>query len=666
MKKTKILTILGVLLAMGLTACNKPAASSEAPASSEEPASVAPSSVAPSSVAPSSVAPSSSQAPVVVPDPDGHKFGADADVAADATEGTVAYKKAVCSDNDGATRLKINQSVVTYASGSSRKDGTPDGYTKLTSNNQSFSFKFKTDKKYVGKLYLYGCMDGWGSQSNHNASFYYGNNPNVEIKINGQVVDVSGSKGGSYAQWFGEDASAEDSSLSQEGYAPVGRIELQEGVNEVVYKRVQTLNMLIKDFVFVVFESEWGPATDVAADATAGTVAYKLYSNRFDSSKKIEVQLADSMLAEGSENKNDPAGYFKLKSNNQSFGFKFNYDSIAYGELFQRGVMDGWSSNKAKKLFSGGTNGADDFEIIINNEKLVVYPEQKAKSFEEAMPGEPDTEKNLSALTDVVTGAVVLKNGVNEFSYKRLASYNLALTHIVFIVENSDHAHAAGDNAAWLKDADYHWHTCGHEGCNFIVDKAAHKWIDDDSKQDVPSTCSVKGKHYVKCEVCGQTGEQELPLAAHTWGEPGTKINGATPYTCTVCSAKCYVLDFNDANSDGMHAPGKFSSGYASWNITGIEAGTYELYVSACTKSTSLGTQFGSRYFWNVDETKYEAASGTYGEYGFGSGEGTDYKWTTKSAASVVVSSTSALFKMSFQSTGYSAYFSAVRLVKVA
>ena len=656
MKKTKILSVLTVLLAMGITACGG-TKSSEAPQSSEQPVS--------SSEAPVS---SSSQAPVEVPDPSGHKWGADTDVAADATAGTVAYKKATCTDNDGATRLKVNQSVVTYAEGSTRKDGTPDGYTKLTSNNQSFSFKFKTDKKYVGTLYLFGCMDGWGSSSNHSAGFYYRNSPNVEIKVNDQVVDLSGSKSGSYATWFGEDASEADSSLSKEGYAPVGRVELQEGVNEVVYKRVQTLNMLIKDFVFIAYDSEWGAAKDVAADATAGTVAYKLYSNNFDSSKKIEVQLADSMLAEGSANKNDPAGYMKLAKNDQSYGFKFNYDSIAYGELYQRGVMDGWSSNKGKNLFSGGSNGADDFEIKINNEAVVVYPEQKAKTFEQAMASEPAAAEGLSAISDVLTGAVVLKKGVNEFVYTRKASYNLALTHIVFVVENSDHAHAAATDAVWQKDANYHWHVCGQEGCNFIVDKAAHTWVADDSKTDVASTCTTHGKHYVKCSVCGQTSEEELPLAAHTW-VAGTKTGKLTPCECSVCHAQGYQLDFADTNP--AVSASKLKSD-AKWDVTGLPAGKYAVTLYACAAATTLpqsilGSDGTGRYQFRFGTGDYvNPTAGTYADFGLGTGEKAANCVWSYPLCELTAAADVAQFEIHWTNLGYSCFIGGVCLVKLA
>ena len=669
MKKAKILTVLGVMLAMGLTGCKTGGASSAAPeskpGSSAQPVSSAP---APTT---SSKAPTSSVAPTPaaeVPDPEGHKWNTDADVAADATAGTVAYKKATCKDNDGAVRLKVNQSVVKYDKGG-RKEGTPEGYTKLSSNGDIMSFKFKADKKYMGKLYLYGVMDGWGSSSNHSAGFYYRNSPNVEIKLNGDVIDVSGSQSGSYAQWFGEDASEEDSTLSKEGYAPYGSVVINEGVNEFVYKRVQTLNMLIKDFVFIVTEfQEWSAPKAVAADATAGTVGYNLYTNNLNGTKKIEVQLADSMLAEGSENKNDPAGYFKLKSNGQSFGFKFKYDSIAYGELYQRGVMDGWEANKGKKLFSGGSNGADDFEIQINENVMTIDPDQKALTFEQAMPGDPDTEKNLSPLTDVLTGELQLKNGVNEFKYTRKASYNLALTHIVLIVKDSDHEHAAAADAAWQKDEQHHWHVCGHEGCNEVIDEANHKWIDDDSKADVPSTETVAGKHYVKCEICGQAGEQALPLAGHTWGAAQEKVGKLTPHECTGCHEKCYELDFADTNPAVSASKLKKD---AIWDVTGLPAGKYAVEIYACAAATTLTQNIMAdattgRYQFRFGEGDYvNPTSATYASFGLGTGEKAENcKWSSP-IVELEAANGVARFEIHWTDKGYSCFIGAVRLVHV-
>lgn len=195
-----------------------------------------------------------------------HKYGDPATVAASGDG--VEYTKEVCSV-DGAIRLKVNQSKVTYASGSSRKAGTPEGYTKLNTNGNTMSFKFNYDHFAVGKLYLYGCMDGYSTDSNRAAGLYYQGNPNVEIKVNGSVVDVSAQKETTYSSVFGDEyietgLESPSNYLSHEGYFPIGDIFLQDGVNELIYKRVATLNMLIKDFVFVVNNSEHVHA---AADA---------------------------------------------------------------------------------------------------------------------------------------------------------------------------------------------------------------------------------------------------------------------------------------------------------------------------------------------------------------------------------------------------------------
>ena len=247
MKKTKILTVLGVLLAMGITACGGSKSSSQ-PAPSSSSSQPAPSS--------SSQAPSSSSSAAPTKDATGHIWGADADVAASG-EG-VAYKKANCTENDQFIKLTINQSVVTNAN---RKSGTPDGYTKLSSDGQSFSFKIDVEKAYTGVLYLFGCMDGWSTDGNRNAGFYRDGSPSAKIEVNSTEIDSAGQKNKTYRDYFGEDQidtglSSPSDHLSKDGYAPYGAVTLKQGVNEVKYSRLQTQNMLIKDFVFVVTEAK--------------------------------------------------------------------------------------------------------------------------------------------------------------------------------------------------------------------------------------------------------------------------------------------------------------------------------------------------------------------------------------------------------------------------
>ena len=241
---------MAVLAAMGVTACTSTKKSSSvvdpgtsAPATSN-PTSNPTSKPTSNPTSTSSKSSTSTQPPAPQKDATGHIWGNDADVAASG-EG-VAYKKATCTEGDNAIRVKVNQSVVTDAN---RKSGTPEGYLKLNGDGNQCSFKFNYDSYATGKLYLYGVMDGYSSNYTKNA-FYVNGTPNVEVKVNNAVVDISAQKDVKFQDIFGTDSDSDN--LSNENYALLGDVVLKNGLNEIIYKRVQTLNMLVKDFVFVV------------------------------------------------------------------------------------------------------------------------------------------------------------------------------------------------------------------------------------------------------------------------------------------------------------------------------------------------------------------------------------------------------------------------------
>ena len=586
MKKAKILAVLGVLLAMGITACNGGGKSEDS--KSEGPVPSESSSEAPSTKSSSEDKSSSSSSSSVDPGPQkdatGHIWGADADIAGDAENGLAAYKRAVCSEGDNAVKYTVNQSVVKYDKGG-RKSGTPEGYTKLNANGDIMSFKFNSDKYLKGKLYLFGCMDGYSSNYEKNFCYYQGA-PNVEVKVNGDVVDISAQADVTFQDIFGTDTTGDN--LSYDNYALLGDIVLQKGVNEIIYKRVATLNILIKDFVFVgeELDGEWDAGQDVAAGE--GTVAYKKFNSLFDANKtKIEFVLGESMLDEGAENKNDPAGYLKLKSNNQSFSFAFAYDKAAIGYVYQRGVMDGWAANNGRDLFSGGTNGADDFEMKVNDE-IVDLSKQKQLKFNEALPGEAQ-EGDLSPLTDVETGVIALVNGNNTFTFKRLASFNLALTHIVFIITNTDHAHTVATDLSY--DNVYHFNTCSDANCpvagDYRKNVAKHEFAADPSKPDTPSTCAVHGAKHEIC-ACGLTRDIELPFGDHnfTEGTPVTNSAGqnVTPLVCSACNQKGFEMNLTDCDgASNIASDGKVTNGATlKWKFkVGEEVGTVSFAMHA-------------------------------------------------------------------------------------
>ena len=508
--KKKVLTLLGALAALGLAACDPAAPASSAPAST--PASSQPAaSSKPASSKPASSKPASSSQPAgPVADATGHIWAADTDVAADAEAGTVAYKKAVTTTptTDKAVRFKVNESVVTLNEGSTRKDRTPEGYIKVTSDGMGFSFKIKVDKDYSGKLYLFGVMDGWSS--NTGASFFNNGTQNTKIEVNGTEVNMDAEKEHTYGDYFADGDPAGDN-LSPEGYAPTGNIVLRAGVNEIKYTRVKTLNMLIKDFVFVVEEAkEWSDPTTVPADATAGTVAYKKYVNNFDGSIKIEFAALDGTMAEGSSNKEGtPEGLLKLNSNGNSISYKFNFDANLDGKLYQRGKMDSYGSNK-KITYYSQTKGAKhgNFKATMNG-STVYYGDKKDVTYG-SMLGDDVDANNYSNLADCLIGDSFLKNGENNFTFERVDSYNLAISEFVFIGKAAS-AHAALDETAvWKMDEISHWKEMPND--TFKWNRADNEWEADPDHPDVPATCVSTGKTYEREKESHLTREKDTPI----------------------------------------------------------------------------------------------------------------------------------------------------------
>lgn len=239
---------------------------------------------------------------------------------------------------------------------------------------------------------------------------------NFEIKVNDAAVAITGT--------------VPNTNYSARDFI-VGQANLVEGNNTLVIKALADNGLYLKTLKLAPHAHAWGDKQEVAASGNG--VAYDKYVCNTCGASKLEVKLDDSMLTSGSVNKNDPAGYMKLKANGQSFSFKINLEAAATGKIYQRGVMDSWSSNKNRNVFSGGSNGADDFELTVNDTKVDISAYKSAK-WSDVMKGEAQSG-NLSPLTDVESGLISLVAGENTITYTRKASYNLALTHIVFIVK---------------------------------------------------------------------------------------------------------------------------------------------------------------------------------------------------------------------------------------
>ena len=741
MVNKKILTVCGVLLAMGLTACGaktNPSGGSGGgdksgtqshthvwdegrvtkPATCDEPGEKT------FTCTGEGTCPNNNTKTEAIPAL-GHQFG-DATKVDKSGADDVDYYTALCSV-DSALKLSFPTEVGGVYQGTERKSGTPTGYTKLKGNGSiSWKINLAGSKIYKGKMYHMATMDAFSSNSEKNYGYYTTSGSstrpegNFNFYVNGKLTDKSAYMNISFGDLTkgGENDPELDKITSSPGpYGPVALcpiaddVYLTPGENVFKYERTGSYNMVMREMVFIGKEFEqWGPAQDVAADTAAGTVAFKKYESNIDDSIKIEIaSMACTFDVGGNKTGNGAPeeGYMKLGTNNDQASWKFNYDSVANGIIYQVGYMDSYSSNLNKTYAwvsssSSQTTEEGNFEVTMNTVKVDKSPymsltfEQLTKNGEEVF----ESSKNYSKVGMMPIGEVELKSGVNTITYKRLGSYNFAISKLIIIVENYDHAHEP--SAEYAKDADYHWKTCGHQGCDVILNKVPHKWIADDSETDTASSCTVRGVKHFKCSVCGQKKSENQPLAAHewiadpdhadepsatcapgkhyekcknctatrvvdlpsdvphTWGDAQAKVGDATPHECSVCHAVAYQLD--------LATPEKLKKDI-EWSITGLPAGSYGIELYACASSSTLTQTYDSRYQFKVDSGSYIGASddsATYASYGLGTGEALANCQWSKTINKIDIAQGAAKFTIHWTNKGYSAFIAAVRLVKNA
>ena len=184
-----------------------------------------------------------------------HTWGEATPVEGEASE--AAYNIFTCTVC-GVKKIEI---AGKQASGKSTLDGSlksdsqfPD-YIKLGTNGNSISYSFNYAGEAVAKahVYLRGVMDYWhdGNNENQARNFFSGKNSqdgNFELKINDVAVDYSWSKDITYEDMLPGEAQGSYSPL---GDALVGECAVNNGANTLVFKRTESYNMLIKDFVII-------------------------------------------------------------------------------------------------------------------------------------------------------------------------------------------------------------------------------------------------------------------------------------------------------------------------------------------------------------------------------------------------------------------------------
>ena len=159
---------------------------------------------------------------------------------------TVCSKKKI----EFAAKQGSGKSVV---DGSLKSDSQFPDYLKLSSNGNSVTYTFNYATAGAATIYMRGVMDYWhdGNNENQARNFFSGKNSqdgNFELKVNDAAVDYSWSKDITYEDMLPGEAQGSYSPL---GDAKVGSCNIVAGANTVVFKRTESYNMLIKDFVII-------------------------------------------------------------------------------------------------------------------------------------------------------------------------------------------------------------------------------------------------------------------------------------------------------------------------------------------------------------------------------------------------------------------------------
>ena len=170
-----------------------------------------------------------------------------------------------------------------------------------------------------------------------------------------------------------------------------------------------------------------------------GQVAYYTSTCSVGHENRIRISATDGTFAEGSSNKDGtPAGYIKLNGNGQSISYTFTYSGeTTTAKIYQRAIFDSWTSsgNRTSSYSTKGTGEQGcNFEFSFNG-NYIDLSETKNIQYQTMLNGGTDTGlgSSYSYMADCLMGTITLNQGLNTFTYKRVASMNL-LVHDYIIV----------------------------------------------------------------------------------------------------------------------------------------------------------------------------------------------------------------------------------------
>ena len=252
-----------------------------------------------------------------------------------------------------------------------------------------------------------------------------------EMKLNDNAIAADATAGSSWADVL------------------IGNVELKAGNNTMTFKALTESNPINLDYVrfekgepVPVHVHDFSTETPVAAKGE-GYVGYTTAVCAEDNAKQIKIAALDGTFATGSSNKSGTReGYLKLNDNNQSISYKFDYQGeAATAKIYQFGFMDNWSSNTGctyttkKSSQTLGPSGCN-FGINFNNSEVEITDATKALTYGEMLENATvDAGSGNSKAGACYVGEVSLVNGDNTFSFTRYASYNLAVSYFLIVIE---------------------------------------------------------------------------------------------------------------------------------------------------------------------------------------------------------------------------------------
>ena len=202
---------------------------------------------------------------------------------------------------------------------------------------------------------------------------------------------------------------------------------------------------------------------------------------------------------------------------------------------------------------------------------------------------------------------------------------------------------------------------------HYNVKKDETTWLDIEVFSDLTASGSDQSKFWGNLGFKVTKGV-DPDAHVHVWGDAQAKVGAATPHACSGCDAIAYELDFADATGGAVN-PQKLKQDVA-WNINGLPAGTYEIQIYACAASSTLSQNVLSngvgRYQWRVDDGAYvNPDSGTYSDFGLGTGEAAANCQWSGTMARIEIAAGAQSFEIHWTNNGYSAFIGGVRLISV-